>query len=1029
MPGYLPQLSRPIGAGDRLHEQARQQSQSSDMSQSSNSAPSHLSTASQQRSMSSSLVQWQVTTAAGLRDKEAQLKMTKSLADRQQNKIVELRKSNEMLGTDVGRSKEENQTLAQSLSSTKEDVEVLAKQIKTVSSQIRRIQGEREELLRVEEERNEELSRLASSFQQLHLSQDRNEKSWMEKIKGREEVLGNCQVRTKEDEKAATGQLRFLEERLLQIDDEKYNAEKQIESEEKELVLLGEMLEAVKKNTSLIKLENNDVMNLREKKDLTLRDEIRKLIQDEEINQKDTRDLSDLLSEKAKLGDQVMNDSSKAEQDIFKLETEMSALEVKRTEFEKENNGFKNHMLDNTELVESLKKKVEDIAGMKTEMEGLEETLKQSEEKRITAENEYKHLGNIQEEKKQLEEENLELSERVHVYEDQVQHCKTDISAAQEELKLKTKGLGLLESKVLELNASKRNNLNEFDKVRKLAESKGKTVSVSKSCSSDLQTKLESLKSELKTSISVASDKKEIVAKMEVDVMNQNELLKSLTNNLQGVSKENKRLNQNIVVAKSALTSKARETIECETKNNKLEIENKEISAGEQVAQDNLKTVKNDIEAANQDLKTEKDRRDCSEMKNKELKEMNMKVKGEHEKIKKDLVSAKDELQSSDDKLETSEGMKTNITEKTIEIKKLEKEIKNTKRNLVTVTKRKEKMVKQLDKNKTVSDSIGVNISLIDQKIIQAKENLTEATDHLKEKANENLAKNEAVKAVKMSYDVAADEAVQLSKEVSTAEGKQENVSVGRNKLYCEIKQDAQEFQGLLNCKEKEFSDIRAKLNKEVVDLGKTVEAMKRELEVMQQTKISSEVDDEFPSPKKDLLNLTEEAEAAKEESSKLAKKLAEREAQVTKLKEKLQSMKTRSFPPPASRSRTPLRSLKARCNDSTQQAKFTPPSVRPTSSLATADTSQLAKQPPSSHRQSRTLLPSLPNTSTSNQVKAKVSQSPFRSFLAPPPRPTPTSQHSRPKKKTPPSSTPRSDTPVMDFDSVMGVSDDLDSN
>eukprot|EP00092_Neocalanus_flemingeri_P041119 GFUD01044777.1.p1 GENE.GFUD01044777.1~~GFUD01044777.1.p1 ORF type:complete len:1026 (+),score=386.47 GFUD01044777.1:49-3126(+) len=1025
MPGYLPQLSRPSGAGDS----ARQQSQSSDMSQSSNSAPSHLSTASQQRSMSSSLVQWQVTTAAGLRDKEAQLKMNKSLADRQQNKIVELRKSNEMLGTDVGRSKEENQTLAQSLSSTKEDVEVLAKQIKTVSSQIRRIQGEREELLRVEEERNEELSRLTSSFQQIHLSQDRNEKSWMEKIKGREEVLGNCKDRTKEDEKAATGQLRSLEERLLQIDDEKYNAEKQIESEEKELVLLGEMLEAVKKNTSLIMLENNDVMNLRERKDLTLREEIRKLTRDEEINQKDTRELSDLLSEKEKVRDQVMNDSSKAEQDIFKLETEMSALEGKRTEFEKEKNGLKNQLFDNTELVESLKKKVEDIARMKTEMEGLEETLKQSEEKRITAENEYKHLGNIQEDKKQLEAENLELSERVHVYEDQVQHCKTDISAAQEELKLKTKDLGLLESKVLELNASKRNEMKEFEKVKKLAEGKEKTVSVSKSCSLDLKTKLESLKSELKTTISVASNKKEIVAKMEVDVMNQNELLKSLTNNLQDVSKENKRLNQNIVVDKSALTSKARETIECETKNNKLEIDNKEIFAGEQVAQDNLKTVKNDREAANKDLKSEKDRKDCSEMKNKELREMNMKVKGEHEEIKNDLVVAKNELQSSDDKLETSEGMKTNITEKTFDIKKLEKEIKNTKRNLVTVTKRKEKMIKQLEKNRTWSESIIVNISLIDQKIIQAEENFTGTTDKLKEKANENLAKNEAVKAVKMSYDIAADEAVQLSKEVSTAEAKQENVSVGRNKLYCEIKQDAQEFQGLLNCKEKEFSDIRAKLNEEVVDMGKTMEAMKRELEVMQQTKISTEVEVEFASPKKDLLILTEEAEAAKEESSKLAKKLAEREAHVTKLKEKLQSMKTRSFPPPASRSRTPLRSLKASCNDSTQQSKVTPPSVRPTSSLATADTSQLAKQPPSSHRQSRTLLPSLPNNGTSNQVKAKVSQSPLRSFLAPPPRPTPTSQHSRPKKKTPPSSTPRSDTPVMDFDSVMGVSDDLDSN
>ena len=47
----------------------------------------------------SSLLEWQVTTAAGLRDKEEKLKMTMGLADRQKSKIEELRKSREALGT------------------------------------------------------------------------------------------------------------------------------------------------------------------------------------------------------------------------------------------------------------------------------------------------------------------------------------------------------------------------------------------------------------------------------------------------------------------------------------------------------------------------------------------------------------------------------------------------------------------------------------------------------------------------------------------------------------------------------------------------------------------------------------------------------------------------------------------------------------------------------------------------------------------------------------------------------------------
>ena len=91
----------------------------------------------------SKLVQWQVATAAGLRDKEEKLVMSTSLAETQKGKIEELRKANEMLTTDIARNKEENETMKLSLSSTKEELEVFAKQVKIVKAQISKIEEDK----------------------------------------------------------------------------------------------------------------------------------------------------------------------------------------------------------------------------------------------------------------------------------------------------------------------------------------------------------------------------------------------------------------------------------------------------------------------------------------------------------------------------------------------------------------------------------------------------------------------------------------------------------------------------------------------------------------------------------------------------------------------------------------------------------------------------------------------------------------------------------------------------------------------
>ena len=98
--GFLPQLIRPSRSGDS-RSQAR--CEVLDMEEQVNRSQLEQRKDSTQDKMSqmsvTSLLEWQVSTAAGLRDKEEKLRMTMGLADRQKYRIDELRKSKEVLGT------------------------------------------------------------------------------------------------------------------------------------------------------------------------------------------------------------------------------------------------------------------------------------------------------------------------------------------------------------------------------------------------------------------------------------------------------------------------------------------------------------------------------------------------------------------------------------------------------------------------------------------------------------------------------------------------------------------------------------------------------------------------------------------------------------------------------------------------------------------------------------------------------------------------------------------------------------------
>ena len=70
--------------------------------------------------------------------------------------------------------------------------------------------------------------------------------------------------------------------------------------------------------------------------------------------------------------------------------------------------------------------------------------LNESEETKVVAEAEYKHIREVKIEKDKLEEENEKLSQDVHENEFKVQNSIDKVAVAYEELKQKSKDLCLL---------------------------------------------------------------------------------------------------------------------------------------------------------------------------------------------------------------------------------------------------------------------------------------------------------------------------------------------------------------------------------------------------------------------------------------------------------------------------------------------------------------------------------------------------------------------------------------------------------
>merc|ERR1719318_2549485 len=140
-----------------------------------------------------------------------------------------------------------------------------------------------------------------------------------------------------------------------------------------------------------------------------------------------------------------------------------------------------------------------------------------------------------------------------------------------------------------------------------------------------------------------------------------------------------------------------------------------------------------------------------------------------------------------------------------------------------------------------------------------------------------------------------ASEVTKKKAEVKNVQKKVELRMKEKVKLVSEVARSAQEYQGLLSCKDREFSDVRTKLTEEVTELARKLDTKTRDLEGRDtSSKSSSQGSEEVSSQEKVLSDIVKQTEAAKEEESKIQWKLIEKTAEVTKLKEKLSSLKAR---------------------------------------------------------------------------------------------------------------------------------------
>jgi len=786
------------------------------------SAPSSLS------SLSTSLMQWQASTSAQLQEKEQALRILEEQAKTQEDKINYLARGNDEIQLDIETLREETEAKTCVLY----DVKLLVGQTKDhftfLKDGIIKVRNQKVELQELTVERVDHIDEVTEEIRNLRLSKLGAAEKQKEMVIQNEDALrvfmNICQDNLKDMKK----QKQICQAELCEI--QRTHEENEVllkKIEEMEVDLLKD-IEISSENEVTIQLE---IQKLKDESASLLKSVEFKTNQANEnlANVGDeSSDIQHLLKQEDVFGARVRDDLVNEKKEIDDMKESLNNLESQKLKFKDSLPSINKEDQDLSEEIEGLNERVQELDEVKEEYRILNEDFEHVISKKALAEEEFKKVVELKEEKDSLDDENVKISEIVHDLESKVESVKCTIIERQD-----FENARLIEKKRVDMALKKikddiQENIKKIKKDKKANEKEEKGVNQIKQVNLDLQSKLKSVQEENSKLLILEKDKAEKICQLRnklMAIVDRESILdreaSSVTAEVQVKNEALNKLKKEILVLKADLKdieSKGEDL----AKGLKKEIEsNKGIKMRTSKEEKELKKILKKVET----VMTRKNKKMQS------IAEKNEKIARLNEE-RKNSLSSKSDL---DDEIKTLIERKNEdmalATEVSTELKKFDKKIKAAKQHHILVLKRKEAMAKQQEKNTKLKNNLQKEMENISMMIMEVNNNFEEL--NVKNQSAELTEKSLNDRESELSSLLLTEEQIRLAEE----ELKSQLASIDKNNA------SVQECEGLIVVKEREYNSIKSNIVNEIQKVENGVKSKLLELDNIGITMMPSNVE------------------------------------------------------------------------------------------------------------------------------------------------------------------------------------------
>ena len=229
------------------------------------------------------------------------------------------------------------------------------------------------------------------------------------------------------------------------------------------------------------------------------------------------------------------------------------------------------------------------------------------------------------------------------------------------------KKVGLLESEVQTLEATLRSKNKQVQKDKTEAETRGKSVTGSKSSSDELKLKVEAINAELENRTNDIKVRKNRIENLKSNFKDQFENLKPTKLKLAGTIDINKSIDDELASAKRDVAVLTEEVKKLDVHVKSVKEGNGELEKCAVSARDKMNVGKKELESQINECNSLAKESSLLEMKSDKLGVLNKQAKSEEEKIKLKIIQTEGDLELSLGKMESTDSVKNSIKEKNSE--------------------------------------------------------------------------------------------------------------------------------------------------------------------------------------------------------------------------------------------------------------------------------------------------------------------------------------------------------------------------